>query len=557
MPGFFNKYPYTDFHELNLDYILEQMKLLRKAFEDFVGINTITFADPILWSITREYGKNVVVLDNSGNAYLSLQIIPAGIPLTNADYWMEIFNFTGFISAINSNITFNIENNTDIATANYAVDDWILIDNILYHVTAAISIGDTFEEGTNITRFTLEQFIKSWVTSCTQLINQYKDDIDASELAFTTSLQAAFNAAVGAVTVDSEVVLARKGWNGYTYPTLADAIQGQLTEIGGKFEYDLDTANWVSNNAINYSTGGPVTVSGYSRSGQIVLKPGTTELTVYSSNTNPQYGIAFYNNYVFISGVTLTSTIPADILKTVVSVPSGASTFRLCCVTSKMTDLHVIDTTPQLPILDREYLKKTVIDKPYSMDDANVIVFGDSLMVGYLPDSTIAASPWINQLATKANFSNLRNEAVGGAGYHTGANVYNQMQGIDFSQRDFIIIAAGTNDYYYNVPLNTFEADLVSTYDYVDLVNTNNSKVIIITPVPRSAAQQYTGDSLDTYRELITKHALMRGYSVIDGTDAPFNTELDSYQTAVMSDGLHPTQLGYNLYANWIAGLLL
>ena len=248
MSDFYNKYPYTDFHELNLDYILEQMKLLRKAFEDFVGINTITFADPILWSITKEYNKNEVVLDNSGNAYLSLQIIPAGIPLTNTEYWMEIFNFTGFISAIDSNITFNIEANTDKATADYVVDDWLLIDNVLYKVTATISEGDTFIIGTNIERFTLEQYIKAWISSCTQLINQYKYDIDESELQYrnqlaqdiadtTASLQAQLDAAISGATVDSEVINARIGADGVTYPTLGDAIRTQFDNIGNKWEF--------------------------------------------------------------------------------------------------------------------------------------------------------------------------------------------------------------------------------------------------------------------------------------------------------------------------------
>ena len=555
MPGFFNKYPYTDFHELNLDYILEQMKLLRKAFEDFVGINAITFADPILWSITREYGKNEVVLDNSGNAYLSLQIIPAGIPLTNDDYWMEIFNFTGFISAIDSNITFNIETNTDIATADYAVDDWILIDNILYRVTAAINEGDTFEVDTNIIRFTLEQFIKSWVTSCTQLINQYKNDIDASELAFTTALQAAFDAAVQGVTVDSEVILARKGWNGYTYTTLADSVQGQAGEIGSKFEYDLGTL--VVNSAVIHATGGSDAASGYSRTNQIPLNPKTKKIAVYASIINPIYGIAFYNNYVFISGHAITDANPAEITQNIIDVPAGATTFRLCTVTAQASDTHVIDITNLVDLEDITYFKKTVINKPMIFNNDNIIVFGDSLMVGYLPDNTIASDPWIDQFASRTNASNLRNEAVGGAGYSHGQTVYNQMQGIDFSQRTKIIINAGTNDYYYNVPLTTFATAVETAYTYLDGQNSNNADVIIITPVPRSAGQQYVGDSLDAYREIITKAALIHKYTVIDGSTAPFNTELDAYQTAVMSDGLHPTQDGYDLYANWIAGLLL
>ena len=33
--GFDNKYPYTDFHELNLDWILEQMKNLAAAWDEY------------------------------------------------------------------------------------------------------------------------------------------------------------------------------------------------------------------------------------------------------------------------------------------------------------------------------------------------------------------------------------------------------------------------------------------------------------------------------------------------------------------------------------------
>ena len=35
--GFFNEYPYTDFHELNLDWILEKVKFLLKSVEDIEG----------------------------------------------------------------------------------------------------------------------------------------------------------------------------------------------------------------------------------------------------------------------------------------------------------------------------------------------------------------------------------------------------------------------------------------------------------------------------------------------------------------------------------------
>lgn len=91
---FSDKYPYTDFHELNLDWLLAQMVKLDKAFETFTSANTLTSADPIDWNIATQYGKNTIVVDPaSGIAYLSVQPVPAGIEITNTDYWTPVFEF--------------------------------------------------------------------------------------------------------------------------------------------------------------------------------------------------------------------------------------------------------------------------------------------------------------------------------------------------------------------------------------------------------------------------------------------------------------------------------
>ena len=76
MPGFFNKYPYTDFHELNLDYVLEQIKQLTGAMEVFTAGNKLNFADPILWDITAQYPKNTIVLEIIVNGRLDTVSAP-------------------------------------------------------------------------------------------------------------------------------------------------------------------------------------------------------------------------------------------------------------------------------------------------------------------------------------------------------------------------------------------------------------------------------------------------------------------------------------------------
>lgn len=93
----FEEFPYTDFHELNLDWLLHEMKRLRHDFAEFVGGHTIKYADPIQWSILTAYPAYTIVLDNLGNAYMTIQDTPAGTPLTDTDYWMQIGNFYGYV----------------------------------------------------------------------------------------------------------------------------------------------------------------------------------------------------------------------------------------------------------------------------------------------------------------------------------------------------------------------------------------------------------------------------------------------------------------------------
>ena len=99
---FFNTYPYTDGHELNLDWILAQILKLHKDWDEFTAVNTITNAGA--WDITKQYQPWTIVSDNNAG-YISLQPVPAGIAITNTDYWGLIADYDILITDLSDRIS--------------------------------------------------------------------------------------------------------------------------------------------------------------------------------------------------------------------------------------------------------------------------------------------------------------------------------------------------------------------------------------------------------------------------------------------------------------------
>lgn len=98
--------PYTNFHDLNLDWIIKALTDIDRRLANFVSLNTIKYADPIKWDITSQYAQNTLVLDpQDGTAYLSVQPVPQGVQITNTDYWTPVFTLQNFIDPLKNAIT--------------------------------------------------------------------------------------------------------------------------------------------------------------------------------------------------------------------------------------------------------------------------------------------------------------------------------------------------------------------------------------------------------------------------------------------------------------------
>lgn len=144
-----HKAPYTNFHDLNLDWIIDTLNDFNVRLTNFVSLATIKYADPILWDITSQYEANTVVVDSQGNAYLSVQPVPSGVSLDRTEYWTKIGNFDELFANIKKAITPNDEGHSTTATAARAVDDLVWINGALVRITRAMSAGDAYVQGSN------------------------------------------------------------------------------------------------------------------------------------------------------------------------------------------------------------------------------------------------------------------------------------------------------------------------------------------------------------------------------------------------------------------------
>ena len=141
----FEQFPYTNFHDLNLDRILRAMEELKKEVDQYLSYETITYADPIQWSITTQYKANTVVLDPAGTAYLSTQAVPANILLSDTEYWTPIGNFSELYASIKESIC-SIDFGYGTATMNITTGTVFWYADQLRRAVTAISSGQMIND---------------------------------------------------------------------------------------------------------------------------------------------------------------------------------------------------------------------------------------------------------------------------------------------------------------------------------------------------------------------------------------------------------------------------
>lgn len=166
-----HKAPYTNFHDLNLDWIIEVLNEFNTKLTNFVSLATIKYADPIQWDITSQYEANTVVVDSNGNAYLSVRPVPAGVSLDRTEFWTKIGNFDELWADVKKAITPNDEGHSPTATAARAVNDLVWVNGALVRVTKAMIAGDAYVTGSNCVSSSTNEVLHYLLTTFNERLN--------------------------------------------------------------------------------------------------------------------------------------------------------------------------------------------------------------------------------------------------------------------------------------------------------------------------------------------------------------------------------------------------
>lgn len=149
-------------YQYDIGWLVQKILSFETELNTAIDLKTIHYADPIQWDITTQYAPNTVVIDpKTGTAYMSKVPVPSGVLLTNADYWVVIFNYQRIYDKIMSGVAFNDKDNLN-ATKDLLVNDLVWYGGDLYRATRAIPRGTTYIPGTNLTPSTIADCLATY-----------------------------------------------------------------------------------------------------------------------------------------------------------------------------------------------------------------------------------------------------------------------------------------------------------------------------------------------------------------------------------------------------------
>ena len=196
------EFPHSRNYEGDLGFVIKKIIELSEKYNDFFAYNSIKFADPLQWNITKQYEAYTIVFDyDSETSYISKRPVPSGVNISNADYWVVLGPLLvdgqarESIAQILHFIT-NVYESGSTATAVRHTGDYLIVNGSLYVVTQDINTGETYSIDYNIAFTTVENMIADCFPIDT---DQISDDAITTDKLATGSVTTG-KLAVGSVT---------------------------------------------------------------------------------------------------------------------------------------------------------------------------------------------------------------------------------------------------------------------------------------------------------------------------------------------------------------------
>lgn len=243
------EFPHTRSYDGDLGFIIKRLKELTDAYDNFFDYNTIKFHDPITWTITEDYPANNIVYDTqSETLYISKQAVPAGIDISNTEYWVFVSPFK---------IDTDFDNNSINPVANKTITNKIsLMDIDISSLNERLS-NEIAERTQNI-------------NNLSNLIGINANNISSEQgarIEADTLINARLDEIISGASVDpdAELLDIRVEYDGATASTAGDAVRAQVSALHNEIAPlagDVDKINNIILPTLNYIEGYYITNDG-------------------------------------------------------------------------------------------------------------------------------------------------------------------------------------------------------------------------------------------------------------------------------------------------------